>query len=182
MSTRMVGTTDAPFLKGAPVLPVLLPLASAAALVGSLTVGGFEITLAQCFSAFLDPASAGTAGRILWDVRMPRVLEAFLAGGSLAAAGAALQGVFRNPLVDPHIIGVTSGAAFGGALAILLGASIPFMMMGAFGFGMLALGIVCAAAFLCGSAERLAVVLAGILTAGVFSALVSLLQIGRAHV
>ena len=53
-------------------------------------------------------------------VRLPRILAALLIGAGLAISGAALQGLFRNPLVDPSIIGVTSGAGFGGTLAILL--------------------------------------------------------------
>jgi iron complex transport system permease protein len=47
-------------------------------------------------------------------VRLPRIVMALLAGGALGLCGATLQGVFQNPLVDPHIIGVTSGSAFGG--------------------------------------------------------------------
>ena len=54
-------------------------------------------------------------------VRLPRVLLALLVGGGLAIGGAALQAIFRNPLVSPDIIGVSSGASFGGALALLLG-------------------------------------------------------------
>ena len=54
-------------------------------------------------------------------VRLPRVLLALLVGGALAIGGAALQAVFRNPLVSPEVIGVSSGASFGGALALLLG-------------------------------------------------------------
>ncbi len=52
--------------------------------------------------------------------RLPRILAALLIGAGLAISGAALQGLFRNPLVDPSIIGVTAGAGFGGTLAILL--------------------------------------------------------------
>lgn len=57
---------------------------------------------------------------------------ALLAGGALGLCGATLQGVFQNPLVDPHIIGVTSGSAFGGTLAILLGLNAALMMTSTF--------------------------------------------------
>ncbi|STV99455.1 putative ABC transport system permease component [Klebsiella pneumoniae] len=50
-------------------------------------------------------------GQIVWSVRLPRVVMALLAGGALGLCGATLQGVFQNPLVDPHIIGVTAGSA-----------------------------------------------------------------------
>ncbi len=152
----------------------------------SLGVGRFAISPGEILHAALGVLSGifgGAPGisesaqsRILWEVRLPRVLLAFFAGGGLALAGASLQGVFRNPFVDPHIIGVTAGAAFGGALSLLMGASILVMMTAAFGFGILALGIVTLAASLFGRDDRLIIVLAGIIVAGVFSALVSLVQ------
>ena len=58
---------------------------------------------------------------VLWGIRLPRVLLAGLVGGGLSIAGASLQGVFRNPLADPGIIGVSGGAAFGAVIAIVLG-------------------------------------------------------------
>ena len=70
-------------------------------------------------------------------MRLPRLLVAGSVGAGLALSGAALQGVFRNPLVDPHVIGVSSGAAFGGVLAILfgLGAAVLWPMAFACGLG-----------------------------------------------
>src|SRR6059058_6255779 len=60
-------------------------------------------------------------GVILWDVRLPRLISAFLVGSSLATVGVALQALLRNPLADPYILGISSGAALGAALAILFG-------------------------------------------------------------
>jgi iron complex transport system permease protein len=65
-------------------------------------------------------------------VRRLPIVMALLAGGALGLCGATLQGVFQNPLVDPHIIGVTSGSAFGGTLAILLGLNAALMMASTF--------------------------------------------------
>ncbi len=62
-----------------------------------------------------------TEQNVVLLVRLPRVLLALLVGGGLAIGGAALQAIFRNPLVSPEIIGVSAGASFGGALALLLG-------------------------------------------------------------
>lgn len=61
---------------------------------------------------------------VLWAIRLPRVLEAAMVGASLAIAGAALQGVFRNPLADPGVIGVSAGASLGAVLSILVGFSV----------------------------------------------------------
>lgn len=69
-----------------------------------------------------DVMCGGTAsGQVLWHLRTPRVLTALLAGASLALAGGQMQSVLRNPLADPHIMGVSAGAALGAALATMLG-------------------------------------------------------------
>ena len=65
-----------------------------------------------------------TQSIILWQVRVPRVLLAFMVGGSLAAVGASLQALLRNPLADPYVIGISSGAALGAAVAILFGVGL----------------------------------------------------------
>ena len=65
-----------------------------------------------------------TQSIILWQVRVPRVLLAFMVGGSLAAVGASLQALLRNPLADPYVIGISSGAALGAAVAILFGVGV----------------------------------------------------------
>ena len=66
-------------------------------------------------------------GAILWKLRVPRVMTAVIAGGALAASGAQMQAVFRNPLADPHIMGVSGGAGLGAAIATMaLGTSAAF--------------------------------------------------------
>ncbi|WP_417248157.1 FecCD family ABC transporter permease [Celeribacter sp.] len=62
---------------------------------------------------------------IIWDIRMPRVLTAVLVGASLAVSGAVMQGLFRNPLADPGLVGVSAGAGFGAVAAIVLGGFLP---------------------------------------------------------
>ncbi|MCA0043966.1 FecCD family ABC transporter permease [Celeribacter litoreus] len=62
---------------------------------------------------------------IVWDIRMPRVLTAALVGASLAVAGAVMQGLFRNPLADPGLVGVSAGAGLGAVMAIVLGGLLP---------------------------------------------------------
>ncbi|GAA1901248.1 iron ABC transporter permease [Arthrobacter gandavensis] len=110
---------------------------------------------------------------VILDVRLPRVLLAFLVGGALALGGACLQALFRNPLVSPDIIGVTAGASFGGVLVLTLGLSGAWMVGGAFGFGLAALAFVLFLARLGQGNRMLMIVLGGIVVAAFFNALVS---------
>lgn len=114
--------------------------------------------------------------RIVVSVRAPRVMMAMLAGAGLAMAGAAMQGVFRNPLVSPHILGVSSGASFGGALAILLGLTGFAMIGSAFVAGCLTLMLVAMLARVAGRSTSISVVLTGIIVGSLFGSLVSLLK------
>lgn len=121
--------------------------------------------------------SAGRAG-IVWDIRFPRVLLAALVGAGLGLVGAALQAVTRNPLADPHLLGISSGAAFGAIAALLhtglfLGLlTVPLL---AFLGALAATGLVLAVAHLAGasSAERL--VLAGVAVSFVVMAAANIL-------
>jgi iron complex transport system permease protein len=73
---------------------------------------------------------------IIWQLRLPRVILAAIVGGSLAGAGVVFQGVFRNPMADPYLLGTSAGASLGGAVAILLG--IGFSLPGVSGTGVMA--------------------------------------------
>lgn len=160
----------------------LLVLATLAVGVFSLGLGQYHLSLGNILTILKTPfytdgaPFSATEHHIVWTVRLPRVLMAFCAGSALALSGAALQGVFHNPLVDPHIIGVTSGAAFGGALAILLGFSPWLLTASTFSFGLLALLLVYTVAYFMGQGNRMVLVLAGVILSGFFSALVSLIQ------
>jgi iron complex transport system permease protein len=152
-----------------------------AALV-ALCAGQFHIpadrTL-RIMSSLVLPAERSWSdleARIVLLVRAPRVLLATLAGAGLALSGAALQGVFRNPLVSPQILGVSSGAAFGGALAILFELSGLLLIGSAFIAGLGAIGLVGAIARVDGRSDPVMVVLAGVVVGALFAALVSLIQ------
>jgi iron complex transport system permease protein len=111
---------------------------------------------------------------VLIDVRLPRLLLCFLVGGALSMSGAALQAMFRNPLVSPYILGLSSGAAFGAACAISLG-WLP-LQPAAFACGLLAVG---ASYFLARSKGQISVVsliLSGVIVTGVFTALLTIVQ------
>lgn len=162
-----------------PCFPQQLMLMSSVLLlaISSLCLGQYPLSLSEVFYQLSHYSQGqGIASQIIWSVRLPRILMAFLAGGALGLCGATLQGVFHNPLVDPHIIGVTSGSAFGGTLAILLGLSPVLMMGSTFFFGLSALTLVYAIAALQGRENTLVLILSGIILSGFFAALVSLIQ------
>lgn len=82
----------------------------------SLSIGAFEISISNIILNNLND----TEKSILFSIRLPRILLSALVGAALAISGAAIQGLFRNPLADPGLIGISGGAALGAALAIVL--------------------------------------------------------------
>jgi len=115
---------------------------------------------------------------VLFNIRLPRVVAAAFVGAALAAAGAAYQSLFRNPLVSPDILGVSTGAGLGAVIGILLG--LPVIMIQALGFGggLLAVAIVAALArSLRGSGDVLVLVLAGIVVGALAGAAISLVKV-----
>lgn len=115
-----------------------------------------------------DPLKTAILG-----VRLPRIALAFLVGASLAIAGASYQGLFRNPLVSSHILGVASGASFGAALGIMLNAPAAVIQMLAFVFGLTAVGLAVGVSSLYRLNDTLTLVLVGFITGSFFSSLVS---------
>ncbi len=160
-------------------LLLLLLLILLATILLSLTLGNYPIPLSKVgkILIFSDDATISKIDRhVVLHIRLPRIILAFCVGAALAICGAVLQGVFYNPLVDPHVIGVTSGAAFGGTLAILLGLGTLGLILCAFSFGLLALVIVLLLSTLFRQYNLLILILVGVILNGFFSALVSLLQ------
>ena len=103
-----------PFLVWALLLGAVV-LAGVGICVGST---GFENLLQPLLNPDQDPARYGMAHQIVWDIRLPRTLGAWVAGALLGLAGAVAQGLFRNPLADPYLLGSASGASLGVALAL----------------------------------------------------------------
>lgn len=93
-------------------------LALVACLIG-LAVGATPVSLHALFAALASPDAP--AGAIVRDIRLPRVLLAFVVGGSLGVSGAALQALIRNPLADPYLLGISGGAGVAAVVAIALG-------------------------------------------------------------
>lgn len=121
--------------------------------------------------------SAGVPGVIVWQVRLPRILLAFLVGGSLAGVGVALQALLRNPLAEPFVLGISSGAAFGATLAMLLGVGNTFLGVStlplwAFAGGLLAIMVVYRISVAYRMLSVHTLLLAGVILNALFSALI----------
>lgn len=167
-------------------LAALLALALAATALVSLGWGASGTSLSRAVSDALAGRTLAVQDRVvLLDIRLPRVLMGMLVGASLAVSGAVMQGLFRNPLADPGIVGVGAGAGLGAILAIVLGGLLPPALAGLFGWY-----LVPVAAFLGGWLTTLALyriatrqgrtsvatmLLAGIALAAILSAVAGLL-------
>ncbi|MSN96602.1 iron ABC transporter permease [Campylobacter sp. FMV-PI01] len=111
---------------------------------------------------------------VIFDIRLPRICLALLVGASLSLSGAVFQNLFSNPLATPDTLGVASGASFGAVLAILLNLSSFYIQIFAIFFGILALIITYKVSIIKDSADRVTIILSGIIISAIFSALVSL--------
>lgn len=112
---------------------------------------------------------------IVIDIRLPRVVLAGLVGAALASAGVTLQGIFRNPLVDPFILGISAGAAFGCAITIGFLSFLPLQLM-AFIFAIFAVSISYGVAKTQGEVSRLPLILSGVIVSAFFTAMLSIVK------
>jgi iron complex transport system permease protein len=168
-------------VRTATVFLVLTVLLVAAVLVAS-GIGPYRIppqdVLAALWRRLLGQAGDPTADTVLFRIRLPRVLAAMLVGAALSAAGAAYQSLFRNPLVSPDILGVSTGAGFGAVLGILLGLPVAAIQLLGFGGGLVTVMAVGALArTLRGGGDVLVLVLAGIVVGALAGAAISLVKI-----
>lgn len=146
--------------------------------------GRYSLTPGQVLDVLLGLSSDEVAKNIIFNLRLPRLLAALLVGMALAVAGTVFQGIFRNPLVSPDLLGVSSGACVGAALAILLGAGVFFTQTLAFVGGLLAVLLTMSLPWLVrrnsspvGAAEStIVLVLAGIIVGGFMMATLGLLK------
>ena len=89
-------------------------------LVWNLNAGSYGISVSQVMQIFLGNGSDATASRVVWDIRLPRVLAAILLGGALSVAGFLLQTFFANPIAGPFVLGISSGAKLVVAMTMIL--------------------------------------------------------------
>ncbi len=161
----------------------LLVLAVAALAFGAVLVGPYPVDSADLVSAAYriisgDTAPLSQAETVLFSIRIPRVATALLVGAALSAAGAVYQGLFRNPLVSPDILGVSTGAGLGAVLGIFL--SLPVVAIQ--GFAFIGGAVTVTLVYLVASAVRnheptLVLVLSGVVLGALASACISLLKI-----
>ena len=162
--------------------PRPLPYALAALALLALTalafaVGRYPVSPAEVLSALAGQAADPTVNTVVLQVRGPRVLAALLVGAALAAAGSAYQGMFRNPLVSPDILGVSTGAALGAVLGIFLSQDILMTQMLAFAGGLGAVGLVYGVGSrLRGHDPLLALVLTGVVIGTLLGSAIALLK------
>ncbi len=159
------------------VVPILVFLLS-------MTLGRYHVSLGEMFTllgvklGLTDATVSENVSTVILTVRLPRLLAAFMIGAGLSLSGAAYQGMFRNPLVSPDILGASAGAGFGAALGIMLSKSVIITQFLALGFGLAAVLVTYT---LAGRLRRgdptLFLVLTGILVGTVFTSLISILKV-----
>jgi iron complex transport system permease protein len=160
------------------VLTILLVVvATAALMLGQITIP--PGTIFRIFASTVLPIDRTwslTLESILFDVRVPRLIAGLLVGAGLSISGAAFQGLFRNPLVSPHILGVSSGAGFGAAVAILFFGNILAVQISSFLFGLIAVLMTYGLSRVYRTTPVLMLVLSGIIVGALFSAATSLIK------
>ncbi len=180
----VAGSTSLEFgeRRKAVLIALLLVFVVITALVATLS-GTYDLSVSDVFETlrarFLG-ASDSRVDRIhdtiVWQIRLPRVLVGVLVGFGLATAGAVYQGTFRNPLVEPFILGVSAGASFGASLAILYPGLFLNLQVGAFGFALVAVSIAYFSSRIDGQNSPVNLILAGVIVSSLFQALVSILK------
>ena len=159
------------------LLLLLVALICVSSLLGRYAVRASDV-LAACLGWMgLAPTVHGGA-QVVMELRLPRIVGAVLVGATLSVSGAAYQVMFRNPMVSPTILGVSAGAAFGAAIAILLSLPVLVVHLTTFGGGLLAVAItyVVGVKFCRGGNTTLAIILSGIIVSTLFTSLLSMIK------
>lgn len=158
------------------LLPVVLVVLSLS--IGRYSPAGPSVVVRVLLSRVLPihHSWSQAVDTIVMQVRLPRIVLGVFVGGGLAVGGASLQGLFRNPLVSPEILGVSSAAGFGAGLAILAWDTALAINALAFGFGFAGALITYAVARVKGIVPIVMLVLSGVIVASFFGALISVLE------
>jgi iron complex transport system permease protein len=154
-------------------LALLLGLAIAA-MLGGLLAGGTPLSAGGVVGALLHPHAVSDANTIVWQLRLPRVLIGALVGASLSIAGALLQGLLRNPIVDPFLTGVSAGAAVAIVIATVTGVALGAIPALGFAAGIATALVVAALARRGSGIDATRLILAGVSLSSLFSAIIAL--------
>ncbi|HZJ08885.1 MAG TPA: iron ABC transporter permease [Trueperaceae bacterium] len=156
------------------------------ALVVAVATGSSEVTVGQLLGSLgrgLRGEAVGALDTIVLQIRVPRALLAALVGGGLGLAGAVYQGVFRNPLADPYLLGTAGGAGFGAALAAVFGGSAGFLGLQApllaFVFALASVIVVMLLAQQGGALPVVRLILAGVVLSSILGAGTSFLMLAE---
>lgn len=153
-----------------------LGIALVVAIFISFLLGRYPILPSQLIGVVLskithiEPYWTQRIEAVVLNVRLPRILLACMVGCCLSSAGAAYQGIFQNPMASPDILGASSGAAFGAALAILGGGSSSMITLSAFLFSLLTVALVYIISKRARGSKLLGLILSGIMVSSLFSA------------
>ena len=147
----------------------------------SFWVGYYSLKPMEVVNAFLagigiDVDIIPQAVTIFWNIRLPRILSALLIGASLSVSGAVYQGMFRNPLVSPDILGVSAGASMGAAVSIFMGLSSWYIQISAFIFGSLAVAFSYIISRKSTYSQTLSLVLTGTMVSSLCNAVVTMIK------
>ncbi|WP_321428864.1 iron ABC transporter permease [uncultured Methanolobus sp.] len=163
------------------VLFVLILILPVPVLIFSLFLGTYHLDAQEIIKVIFSRVTGyeydypSVYDVVIFNVRLPRILLAMIVGASLSTAGTTFQGVFRNPLVSPYILGLSSGAAFGAALCIAVLEGIP-AQVGAFVFSIIALLFSYFMARVGNQVSNIALILSGVITSSIFGALIAIIQ------
>lgn len=156
--------------------PIVALAALAFIVIIALCMGQFPLAMNDVFAVLTGGGSAD-ARTVVFELRLPRIAAAALVGAALAASGAAYQNLFRNPLVSPDILGVTTGAALGAVVAMLVSAGFMWVQLSAFTGGLAAVALIYAIGTrIRGSDATLTLVLIGVVVASLLGAAVALVK------
>ena len=170
--------------KSARLKPILIALSPVVCFLFSMSIGHYEISAYEVLDMLFSKLTASEMRygdmmqTVVFEVRLPRVILAMMVGCSLSVSGAVYQCVFKNPMASPNILGTSSGAGLGTALAIIFSFGAVYTQMISFAFGLLAVAITYAISAKIGRRGNLILVfvLTGILVSTVFQALISLVK------
>ncbi|MFM5883412.1 MULTISPECIES: iron ABC transporter permease [Methanobrevibacter] len=155
-------------------LPIILFFTSF--LLGRYPISPIDVINTILCPIFPQLEVSPTITTIVFEIRLPRIIAAIVVGAALAMAGAAFQSIFKNPLVSPDLLGVSNGAGFGAALAILISGAGVVTQIFAFAFGIISVSVTYLISRAYKAGGILILVLSGVAISAFFSALISAIK------